>query len=112
MVRLIRVVILIYIVVFLTSNPTFTTYAQDKCTANGYFDASLNFSPDGKYIAAYWDKGTVRLWETKTGKVLHNYATDPKAEFAGLEISPDNKLILADMRDHAILWDVETEAIK
>lgn len=76
----------------------------------GHTGASLSatFSPNGKYIASGSLDHTVRIWDSKTGKVLrtlngHNFRVN------SVSISPDGKRIASASLDKSIcIWDVET----
>ncbi|NEO07283.1 caspase family protein, partial [Moorena sp. SIO3I8] len=69
---------------------------------------NIAFSPDGKQILSGSDDGTVRLWDTETGQLIHTLEghTDTVYEIA---FSPDGQQILSGSSDNTVrLWDTET----
>jgi tetratricopeptide (TPR) repeat protein len=66
----------------------------------------VSFSPDSSRIATCSQDGTVKLWDTRTGKVLHNLAGfkgEAKAAF-----SPDSARIVTGDGLGAKVWDART----
>jgi RNA polymerase sigma factor (sigma-70 family) len=59
---------------------------------------SLAFSPDGKQLASCGIDGTVRVWETATGKSLHEFKGH-KAEVTSVAFSPDGTLVVSGSED-------------
>src|SRR5262249_54001023 len=79
---------------------------------------SLHFSPDGKTILSEGD-GSLRLWDTTTGKELKHFTTALKSFDVQATLTPDGKTLIAlDQGSHDTLhfWDLaqgkETRAIK
>jgi WD40 repeat protein len=69
---------------------------------------SLAFSPDGKQLASCGIDGTVRVWETATGKSLHEFKGH-KAEVTSVAFSPDGTLVASGSGDGtARLWVLST----
>ncbi|MEK6705313.1 MAG: WD40 repeat domain-containing protein [Bdellovibrionota bacterium] len=82
--------------------PIMTLKGHDKMVR------SVAFSPNGKMIASGSDDQTIRLWDTKTGKLIRmlnvEYCTAESVAF-----SPDGKVLAAGYNDGTIqLWDIET----
>jgi RNA polymerase sigma factor (sigma-70 family) len=69
---------------------------------------SVAVSRDGKVLAAGGYNGTVRLWETETGKPLTRWQALSR-EVLTLTFAPDGKTLAVAGFDHAItLWDPAT----
>jgi hypothetical protein len=66
---------------------------------------ALAFSPDGRALAALdWD-GTVRLWETASGKERRRFRYPKANAGSALLFSPDGKTLVSGI-GKAFLWDV------
>lgn len=75
--------------------------------------ATLAFSPDEKILAG-GTTGSAILWDTKTGKVLHELSGHKDWVF-GIAFSPDGKLVATGgaNKDATIkIWDVESGELK
>ena len=69
---------------------------------------SVAFSPDGKTLANGSLNGTIRLWDTSSGK-LKRTLKDQIGFIKSLTFSPDGKLLASGSEDGSILvWDTET----
>jgi WD40 repeat protein len=67
------------------------------------------FSPDGQYVLAANTDGTIRLWETATGKEVGTFKGHNAAVTFAV-FSPDGKFIVSGGKDNTIrLWDKESE---
>ena len=75
-------------------------------TVNGIDKAvwSLAYSPDGTVLAAGLAKGTVKLWDVKTGQPG---ATFSAPDVRALTFSPDGKFLAAGAGS-VTLWDTAT----
>jgi hypothetical protein len=74
-------------------------------SASFYDSAPYAFSPDNTLIAAENKRGHWTLWQTATGKKLHEILTS-RVDIFSLTFSPDNRfLAVADFRGHLRLWD-------
>ncbi len=70
--------------------------------------AAAAFSPDGTAVVSGCDDGTVRLWDTATGKPIGPPMHHPASVFA-VAYSPDGKTVISGYSDGtARLWDVAT----
>jgi WD40 repeat protein len=72
---------------------------------------SIAFSPDGKFIAGA-TSGKVRLWDSKTGKDIHNPEEDSFGNLydaTSVAFSPDGKLLAAGNEggdNEVVVWNV------
>ena len=74
----------------------------------GWYRASVAFSPNGKQIATteYWG-GRVRLWDATNGREVAD-TVDVAEQSEGVAFSPIDGRVAAGNKDHAIsLWDPE-----
>jgi WD40 repeat protein len=78
---------------------------QRNFTSRAY---SVAFSPDGKILSsASWD-GTIKLWDTKSGRELRTLAGHGWGVYNAV-FSPDGKQLASASRDGTVkLWDVAT----
>jgi len=67
---------------------------------------SASFSPDGRYIASTsWDN-TIKIWDARTGKQLHNIEHERQSTAS---FSPDGRYIVSASWDGTIrIWDAKT----
>ena len=71
---------------------------------------SLRFSPDGRMISAATWSWKVRIWDARTGKLIHELAGHRKA-VDGVAFSPDGNLIASSGKDLTVrVWDTVTGA--
>jgi RNA polymerase sigma factor (sigma-70 family) len=69
---------------------------------------SVAYSPDGKQLASCGIDGTVCVWETATGKSLHEFKGH-KAEVTSVAFSPDGTLVVSGSEDGTPrLWVLST----
>jgi WD40 repeat protein len=69
---------------------------------------SVAFAPDGKTVAAGTKTGTVYVWDTLAGKLLH-MLTDHGGEVMSVAISPDGKRLAAGGDGNAVtVWNAAT----
>ncbi len=85
------------------------TYALLKVLAGGSTEAaihSVNWSPDGKYLAAGFTDG-VRIWEAKSGQLMKHLQPKEGWQYCNsMRWSPDGKWIAAGgSSNHVALWD-------
>jgi WD40 repeat protein len=92
-------------------SPTLTsTIRLTVCTLSGHrhYVFSVAFSPDGKLLASgSWD-GTIKLWDTATGRELRTLS-GYTGYVRSVAFSPDGKILASGSDDNTIkLWDVAT----
>ena len=69
----------------------------------------LAFSPDGKTIASASADGTVRLWETSTGKPVGRPLTGHTGPVNGVAFSADGRTVASAGADQTVrLWEAST----
>jgi RNA polymerase sigma factor (sigma-70 family) len=69
---------------------------------------SVAFSPDGRLLASGDVHGTIRFWDTATGKMLRQLRQEGQSAHS-VAFSPDGKqLVSGDMQGTLGLWDVAT----
>jgi|GEM_PF-640583 len=93
------------------------TSSGDPIWARKMFDKLLcvTFSPTGKWIACGGGllTGTVRLWETDTGRLVWEHQTRPGNDILLLAFSPDEQwLISGDENGHLDLWETATGRLR
>lgn len=66
------------------------------------------FSPNGNFVTAFVNDGSLRLWDASTGGCLHTLMVDGQ-DTEYVAFSPDGTLVIAGASDGALrLWDVDT----
>lgn len=66
------------------------------------------FSPDGKRLASAGQYGTVKVWDSSSGKEILSLKSDPKTAW-GVAFSPDGKLIASGNPDGTVkIWNAES----
>jgi WD40 repeat protein len=70
--------------------------------------AAAAFSPDAQTIATAGEDGTARLWDARTGALVH-VLRGHKDALTSVQFSPDGRLLVTASRDHdSRVWDVST----
>jgi WD40 repeat protein len=82
----------------------------------------VQFSPDGKLLAATLDGKHLKLWETATGKEVADLALGSKSgEHGSFRFSPDGRFLLVQRRDvheppfwraSVQIWEIETKQVR
>src|SRR5258708_17731856 len=87
-----------------------TSQSSQPCHANWRIN-SIALSPDGQYLLASWNLGTARMWNLKTGAVLHTFLVAQDSIVDRVVFSPDGKYVLTSIENGlATLWDTQTGA--
>ena len=69
---------------------------------------SVSFSPDGQTLASGDGSARIRLWNVRTGDLLHTLTTGLRiGDVYSVSFSPDGQT-LTSIGDHIHLWDVRT----
>ena len=90
-------------------NTASTYHDQTQCKSDsGVY--SLALSPDDNYVAAQWGADTAKLWDRKSGQLLHTFSVELDPDLSQVIFSPDSKRILTGSSNYAVLWDIRTGA--
>lgn len=93
----------------LPEKPTQLRYRQ-KLVLKGHKKgiSAVKFSPDGRWIASCSADATIKIWDSKTGKLEHTLEGH-LAGISAISWSPDSKILASGSDDKSIrLWDVAT----
>ncbi|MBV9470282.1 MAG: sigma-70 family RNA polymerase sigma factor, partial [Abitibacteriaceae bacterium] len=73
---------------------------------------ALAYAPDGTLLASGSHDRTIKLWDTRTGKVLHTLDAHTD-NVTTLAFSPDGNLLASGSFDRVIeIWDVQTASLR
>jgi WD40 repeat protein len=82
-------------------------YPRQYFAGHSGFVTSVTHSPDGKYVLTSSDDKTVRLWDAKTGKEMHQFIHTDAVDLA--TFSPDGFYILTSSYDGITrLWEIRS----
>jgi WD40 repeat protein len=81
---------------------------EDRLTYASDGGIEMVFSADGTRLASVGWFGGVYLWDMKTGKLIHKWATSHRYNSLGLSLSLDGRLLAAAGDETISLWDVQS----
>lgn len=75
-----------------------------KAAVSGFYNGRLSFSANGKLVAAHPVLDSLKVWESATGKVVHEVSEASLPRFGQLPVfSPDGRTLVLGQRDGSIL---------
>jgi len=87
-----------------------TQILQDGFVKSAWIN-SINYSPNGLYLAAAGDDKVVRVWDVKNGLLVNSFK-DHTSKVLTVQFSPDGSLIITASQDNtARIWDVEQKKL-
>lgn len=73
---------------------------------------TLAFAPDGKFIIAGCNDGTLKIWETEMGSLLRSLAAHAR-DVRSVAVSPDSRLLATCSNDQTVrLWNAQDGQLK
>jgi WD40 repeat protein len=92
-------------------NAQIARFSTAKIIQTGSQPRALSFSPDGRRIATAQDNGSVRLWDSATGKAVGPQIAGHTDVATAVAYTPDGRIIASTGADNALrLWNADTGA--
>ncbi|TVQ49751.1 MAG: protein kinase, partial [Gloeocapsa sp. DLM2.Bin57] len=68
---------------------------------------SVNYSPDGNYLASGSNDGTIKIWSIQTGKEIRTLR-DGFKWINSVNYSPDGNYLASDSSQNIRIWNVDS----
>jgi WD40 repeat protein len=69
---------------------------------------ALSFSPDGRLLATAGRDSAIKLWNVRTGKIVHSWVCASAHAIAGLTFSRNGQQLAARASDRVFFWQVDS----
>ncbi len=100
----------LFIIFLILSSPSFSQNDAKIVLPIGHSNGvnSVEYSPDGKLLLSSSSDGTAKVWDVKSGKLLHDLSGH-MGDLFDAQFSKDGKMILTASQDRTVrIWDAKT----